>query len=74
MHHNGLKESELFLITGHTGNGKSHNPAFKAGKPHPFPLFKLHSLTPGEIVEKVIPHIVWLPQWNLALQTDLRCL
>ena len=46
LHHNGLKESELFLITGHLENGKSHNPAFKAGKLHPFPLFKLHSLTP----------------------------
>ena len=54
-HHNGLKESELFLITGHMGNGKSHNPAFKAGKPHPFQLFKLHSLTPDEIADKVIP-------------------
>ena len=54
--HNGLNESELFLITGHTGNGgKSHNPSFKAGKPNPFPLFKLHSLTHDEIVDKVIP-------------------
>ena len=53
----GLSERELFLITGHTGKGKSHNPLFKAGKPNPFPLFKLHSLSEEDLNAKTIPPI-----------------
>ena len=57
---NGLTEQELFLITGNTGQGKSHNPLFRAGKPNPFPLFKLHSISPADIANKKIPphHLV----------------
>ena len=51
----GLTENEHFLITGHTDKGKSHNPLLKAGKPTPFPLFKLHSLKPEDIAAKNIP-------------------
>ena len=51
----GLDESELFLITGHTDKGKTHNPIFSAGKPNPFPLFKLHSMSPDDLVNKVTP-------------------
>ena len=51
----GLNKSELFLITGNTEKGKSHNPLFSAGKPNPFPLFKLHSATPGDLLNKVTP-------------------
>ena len=54
---NGMSNRELFLITGHTGKGKSHNPKFKAGKPNPFPLFKLHSLQPEEVAAKSIPPV-----------------
>ena len=50
-----MTEREIFLVTGHTGKGKSHNPKFKAGKPNPFPLFKLHSVNPEEIVARKIP-------------------
>ena len=53
----GMSEREVFLVTGHTGKGKSHNPAFKAGKPNPFPLFKLHSLSTEEIATKTIPPV-----------------
>ena len=51
----GLTVKEHFLITGHTELGKSHNPVFRAGKPNPFPLFKLHSLTSEELSAKTIP-------------------
>ena len=53
----GMSEREVFLVTGNTGKGKSHNPCFKAGKPNPFPLFKLHSMTPDDIAAKSIPPV-----------------
>ena len=52
---NGLNKSELFLITGHSDKGKSHNPVFSAGKPNPFPLFKLHSISPEDLANKITP-------------------
>ena len=52
----GLTQNELFLITGHTDNGgKTHNPLFSAGKPNPFPLFKLHSMSAEDLANKVTP-------------------
>ena len=51
----GLNDSELFLITGHSDKGKSHNPLFSAGKPNPFPLFKLHSVSPEDLANKITP-------------------
>ena len=57
MKSKGMTDRELFLVTGNTGKGKSHNPRFKSGKPNPFPLFKLHSLSTEELSAKVIPPI-----------------
>lgn len=51
----GLNDTELFYITGHTDKGKSHNPLFSSGKPNPFPLFKLHSISPENLAEKITP-------------------
>ena len=52
-----MSDREVFLVTGYTGKGRSHNPAFKAGKPNPFPLFKLHSLSTEDIAAKSIPPV-----------------
>ena len=52
---NGLNDTELFHITGHSNKGKSHNPLFSAGKPNPFPLFKLHSISPENLADKMTP-------------------
>ena len=52
---NGLNESEMFHVTGKTDKGKSHHPLFKSGKPNPFPLYKLHSISKDDILNKVIP-------------------
>ena len=50
-----LSNDEFFAITGCTELGRSHNPCFKFGKPHPYNLFKLHKLSLDQIENKVIP-------------------
>ena len=55
-----MSQTEQYHITGYSltekGNtAKSHHHSFKAGKPHLYPLFKLHKLNLDQINNKVIP-------------------
>ena len=56
----GMSKAERLLTTGqtsegHNDRGKSHNPIFRGGSSYPYPLYKLHKLSPDEIKNKTIP-------------------
>ena len=51
-----LSRDDLFDVTGLTKRGgMSHGREFIVGKPHMYPLFKIHKLNQDQILSKVIP-------------------
>ena len=51
-----LNDNDLFDVTGITNRGgTSHGREFIVGKPHMYPLFKIHKLNEEKILAKVIP-------------------
>ena len=53
----GISQTEKWLLTGwnEDNTGKSSKPCFKSGKPHSYPLYKIHKLSSAEITARVTP-------------------